>query len=126
VSQRAADLGYTVVLPNGNDKEYQRAQKIAEGCSAAVALSKTSLDDIAAIISGATAMLCSDTGLAHLAAVAATPAITLYAVTDTNLIGTVGGNQRHIVATQDVNNGSMADISVDRVWAEFLPLLTEQ
>ena len=126
VSQRAADLGYTVVLPSGNDKEYQRAQQIAEGCSAAVALSKTSLDDIAAIISGATAMLCSDTGLAHLAAVAATPAITLYAVTDTNLIGTVGDNQRHIVATQDVNNGSMADISVDRVWAEFLPLLTEQ
>ncbi|MGX4675397.1 lipopolysaccharide heptosyltransferase I [SAR92 clade bacterium H246] len=124
-SQRAADLGYTVVLPSGNDKEFKRAQKIAEGCSAAVALSKTNLDDIAAIISGATAMLCSDTGLAHLAAMAATPAITLYAVTDTNLIGTVGDNQRHIVAAQDANNGSMADISVDRVWAEFLPLLTE-
>ena len=126
VSQRAADLGYTVVLPSGSEKEYRRAQKIAEACSGAVALSKTSLDDIAAIISGATAMLCSDTGLAHLAAVAATPAITLYAVTDTNLIGTVGDNQRHIVAAQDANNGSMADISVDRVWAEFLPLLTDQ
>jgi heptosyltransferase-1 len=124
-SQRAADLGYTVVLPSGNDKEFKRAQKIAEGCSAAIALSKTNLDDIAAIISGATAMLCSDTGLAHLAAMAATPAITLYAVTDTSLIGTVGNNQRHIVAAQDANNGSMSDISVDRVWAEFLPLLTE-
>jgi heptosyltransferase-1 len=124
-SQRAADLGYTVVLPSGNDKEFKRAQKIAEGCSAAIALSKTNLDDIAAIISGATAMLCSDTGLAHLAAMAATPAITLYAVTDTSLIGTVGNNQRHIVAAQDANNGSMSHISVDRVWAEFLPLLTE-
>ena len=124
-SQRAADLGYTVVLPSGNDKEFKRAQKIAEGCSAAVALSKTNLDDIAAIISGATAMLCSDTGLAHLAAMAATPAITLYAVTDTNLIGTVGDNQSHIVSSKGTNNGSMADISVDRVWAKFLPLLTE-
>jgi heptosyltransferase-1 len=124
-SQRAADLGYTVVLPSGNDKEFKRAQKIAEGCSAAIALSKTNLDDIAAIISGATAMLCSDTGLAHLAAMAATPAITLYAVTDTSLIGTVGNNQRHIVAAQDANNGSMSHISVDRVWAEFLPLLTK-
>jgi heptosyltransferase-1 len=71
-------------------------------------------------------MLCSDTGLAHLAAVAATPAITLYAVTDTNLIGTLGDNQRHIVASEDINNGSMADISVDRVWSELSPLLAEQ
>ena len=126
VSQRAAELGYTVVLPSGSDKEFKRAQQIAEGCSAAIALAKTSLNDIAAIIFGATAMLCSDTGLAHLAAVAATPAITLYAVTDTNLIGTVGSNQQHLVAAQDIDNGSMADISVDRVWEEFLPLLTEQ
>jgi len=71
-------------------------------------------------------MRCSDTGLAHLAAGAATPAIPLYAVTDTNLIGTVGDNQSHIVSSKGTNNGSMADISVDRVWAEFLPLLTDQ
>jgi len=76
-----------------------------------------------AILSRADGAVCSDTGLAHMAAVAKTPAITLYAVTDTLLIGTEGENQHHIVAEGGIKNASMADISVEMVFKKLEQIL---
>ena len=120
--QRASEQGYSVLLPCGNEKEYSRAKKIAGESPSAIALPKMSLNDIASIMCRAQAAVCCDTGLAHLAAVVALPAITLYAVTDTVLIGTFGENQLHISAGNN-SKANMADITIETVWQKLNPLL---
>ncbi len=120
---KIADQGYSVLLPCGSQDEYERAMAIAKNHCAAIALPKMSLNHMAAILSHATAAVCSDTGLAHMAAVVSTPAITLYAVTDTVLIGTVGDHQQHIVAGETTAGAAMGDISVNDVWHKLSVLL---
>jgi len=115
--------GYSVLLPCGSDSEHARAKTIASCDVAAIALPKMPLNSMAAILSRADGAVCSDTGLAHMAAVAKTPAITLYAVTDTLLIGTEGENQHHIVAEGGIKNASMADISVEMVFKKLEQIL---
>lgn len=122
---KVAAKGYSVLLPCGSDSEYERAKTIASCHQAAIALPKMSLNDMAAILSRAHAAVCSDTGLAHMAAVTKTPAITLYAVTDTLLIGTMGENQQHIIAEGGIEHAAMADISVDDVFKKLEQILPE-
>lgn len=119
---KVVEQGYSVLLPCGNDTEYSRAKAIANDSIKAIALPKMSLNEMASIMCRAQAAVCCDTGLAHMAAVASTPAITLYAVTDTVLIGTQGSDQHHIIAGND-KTASMKDISVEQVWKKLLPLL---
>ena len=123
LTQQVVQKGYSVLLPCGNKQEYERAKTIALNNSQAIALPRLSLNTMAAIMKNAQAAVCSDTGLAHMAAVTATPAITLYAVTDTVLIGTVGRSQQHIVADDSSLKASMQDITVDQVWRQLHPLL---
>ncbi|MCL4150463.1 UNVERIFIED_CONTAM: hypothetical protein GTU68_015166 [Idotea baltica] len=140
--QKAVDQGYSVLLPCGNDTEYLRAKRIADISTKAYALPKLSLNDIAAIAHHAQGAVCSDTGLAHLAAVAGIPAQTIYGSTETLLIGTVGKQQQHIVSDFDcapcykrscpkpeANNGApicMEAISADTVWHRLDTILQAQ
>ncbi|MCC5795819.1 MAG: lipopolysaccharide heptosyltransferase I [Methylophaga sp.] len=96
--QLARAEGFSVLLPCGNDEELQRARQIALIDDQAFALPRLSLNHVAALMQRASGAVCSDTGLAHLAAVASTPAITLYGATDTDLIGTYGKYQQHLVS----------------------------
>ncbi len=97
----ATAQGVSVLLPCGNDAEYARAQAIAADSPLAYALPKLSLDAVAAIMSRAQAAVCSDTGLAHLAAVAGIPAVSLYGPTDIALIGTHGEGQQQLESNFD-------------------------
>ncbi|MBX2808107.1 MAG: lipopolysaccharide heptosyltransferase I [Cellvibrionaceae bacterium] len=119
LTARATAAGYPVLLPCGNESEHQRAQQIAAGNTGAIALPKLSLNAMAAIIASGRAAVCSDTGLAHLAAVAGTPSLTLYATTDSRLIGTEGKHQYHRIAGKGQQPASMAMISVEQVWAQL-------
>lgn len=121
--EKVSALGYSILLPCGSEAEYTRAQSIVQHSPMAIALEKMGLQGMAAIMSHAQAAVCSDTGLAHMAAVASTPAITLYAVTDTVLIGTLGKNQQHIIARDGQADACMDDISVDTVWKKLQDLL---
>ncbi|MFW5451810.1 MAG: lipopolysaccharide heptosyltransferase I [Methylophagaceae bacterium] len=139
---KAVEQGYSVLLPCGNDEEYQRAQQIARINPQAFALPKLSLNNIAAITNKAKGAVCSDTGLAHLAAVAGIPTVTIYGATDTKLIGTYGRNQQQISSDFDcapcykrqcplVNseNGEpvcMMDIDVEQVWNRLQTILQAQ
>ena len=130
--KKAIDKGYSVLLPCGNDEEYQRAQQIAQVSEKAHALPKLSLNEMAALTHKAQGAICSDTGLAHLAAVAAIPTVTIYGATDTQLIGTYGKHQQHIVSDlacspcykrlcplDNADNGQpvcMAKIDAETVW----------
>jgi len=98
---KAVEQGYSILLPCGNDEEYQRAREIAQVSDKAYALPRLALNDVAALTHNAKGAVCSDTGLAHLAAVAGIPAQTIYGSTDTLLIGTVGQQQHHIVSDFD-------------------------
>lgn len=134
--------GYTVLLPNGNEAEYQRAKQIAAVDEQAFALPRLSLNHVAALMHHANGAICSDTGLAHLAAVAGTPAITLYGATDTALIGTYGKHQQHLVSQMpcapcykrrcslaEAKNGEpvcMEAFSAESVWHGLQTLLAAQ
>ena len=135
----ATKEGYSVLLPSGNEAERLRAETIAEGFASATALPKLPLDETAVIMSSAKAAVCSDTGLAHLAAVTETPSITLYGATDTLLIGTFGDKQEHLISKVEcspcysrkcyhklsTNDDAfcMEKFSADEVWQQLTLLL---
>ncbi|HBO37335.1 MAG TPA: lipopolysaccharide heptosyltransferase 1 [Pasteurellaceae bacterium] len=89
-------LGVEIRLPWGNEKEKQRADRIANGIKKATVLPKLSLTELAHQIANANAVISLDTGLAHLSAALDKPNITLYGPTDPTLIGTYGKNQIHL------------------------------
>ena len=130
--EKAVEQGYSVLLPCGNDEERERARQIASISPQAYALPKLSLNEVAAIINKASGAVCSDTGLAHLAAVAGIPTVTLYGATDPKLIGTYGKNQQHIIsdvlekALENPKKGEaigMQNITVEQVWDRLEGLL---
>ena len=139
---KVVDHGYSVLLPCGTDEEQQRAQQIAAVNEKAHALPRLTLNEIAALTYRADAAMCSDTGLAHLAAVAGTPAQTIYGATDTGLIGTVGRHQHHIVSEMncapcykrtcprpEAINGEpvcMDEISIETAWHRLKAILPAQ
>ncbi len=110
--------GIEMILPSGNEEEYQRALKISSFSEKAHVLRPLPLNQIAYIMKKAKFSVCSDTGLAHLSALVNTPSITLYGPTDTKLIGTEGKNQLHLVGS----NNNINSISVDDVISK-LPLI---
>ena len=140
--KKAVVEGYSVLLPCGNEEEYQRAQQIAQVSEQAHALPRLSLNEMAALTHKAQGAVCSDTGLAHLAAVANIPTVTLYGATDTQLIGTYGQQQHHIVSdlacspcykrlcplekAEDGQPVCMANIDADSVWHRLEPNLPAQ
>lgn len=139
---KAAEQGYSILLPCGNDEEYQRAKDIAAVNDQAYALPRLSLNEVAALAHKAKGAVSSDTGLAHLAAVAGIPAQTIYGSTATLLIGTVGDNQQHIISDFDCApcykrtcpkpeaiNGEpvcMSAISAETVWHRLESVLQAQ
>jgi heptosyltransferase-1 len=49
----------------------------------------------------AAGVVCCDTGLGHLAAALDLPSVSFYGPTDAKLIGTLGLNQKHIIASSE-------------------------
>ena len=109
------DSGIEMILPSGNEEEHQRAKQIASISDKAYALRPLPLNETAHIMKKAEFSVCSDTGLAHLSAVVATPSVTLYGPTDTKLIGTEGKNQFHLVGS----NNNIDSISIEDVISEL-------
>ena len=107
--------GFVGLLPSGSIEEYERARKIASVSDQCIALKTLSLNETAFIINQAEGCVCSDTGLAHLAALLNKPSVTMYSVTKTGLIGTKGKNQKHIIAS----DSKMESIHPQLVWKEL-------
>ncbi len=101
--------GYTILLPWGNEAEYQRAERIkAQAHTGAQAvplqtaikvLDKMSLTELMAQLRQVTAVVAVDTGLAHLAAALDKPVVAVYGPTSAGLTGTYGKHQCHLRAT---------------------------
>ena len=107
--------GFVGLLPSGSIEEYERAREIASVSDQCIALKTLSLNETAFIINQAEGCICSDTGLAHLAALLDKPSVTMYSVTKTGLIGTKGKNQKHIISS----DSKMESIHPQLVWKEL-------
>lgn len=92
----ATQAGHTVLLPSGNQAERERAERLARGHDAVIALPHLRLSEIAYLLDHAEAAVCVDTGLSHLCAALDTPSVTIYGATDSGLIGATGQNQIHL------------------------------
>mgnify|MGYP001259447683 CR=1 FL=1 len=92
----AAEAGYEVLIPWGNENERQRAQSISQNNPSVTVLDKQSLSGLASYIIQSTGVIAVDTGLGHLAAALSKPTISLYGPTNPGLSGTFGDKQLHL------------------------------
>jgi heptosyltransferase-1 len=105
--------GYRILLPWGNEREYQRAKQLASTHQKVHCLPKCSLNELAALTQAADAVIGMDTGLMHIAAAFNKKGIALYPVTQPKLTGvltaspqtieSLGGEESlntHLVATK--------------------------
>ncbi|NJN51496.1 MAG: hypothetical protein HC809_06665 [Gammaproteobacteria bacterium] len=81
LARRAVAAGKSVLLPWGNEKERQRAERIAAASGASVAV-RQSLGAIAKVLASASAVVSVDSGLGHLAAAFGVPTVALFGPTD--------------------------------------------
>jgi len=79
------------VLPWGSAMEQVRSLRLAEAIPDAVAPPRLNLNEAAALLGGAQAVIGVDTGLAHLAAALGVPTVGIYTTTDPALTGLYAG-----------------------------------
>ena len=82
--------GLTPVLPSGNARERQRAERIASAVPGAIVAPPLSLRELSTLLGSARLCLGVDTGLVHLATALNTPTLALYIATDPALTGAYG------------------------------------
>lgn len=128
----AIKQGYTVYLTWGNESEKLRAEKIAASSDSCQIMPKMSLSEVAGLLSQASGVVGVDTGLAHLAAALAVPAVTIYTDTSPELTGTCGVSQlclsRMEKTLTDKETAGLKiqlerTLTAPRVWASFQSLL---
>jgi len=103
-----------MVLPWSNPNELARAELITSTLENAIVLPKSSIAELAAVISQAKAAVGVDTGLSHLAAALNIPTIAIYTDTNPALTGVMGSQ------AYAVNLGNIGEIpSVESVLAQL-------
>jgi heptosyltransferase I len=105
----AKNNNLTVLLPWGNETEQQRAERIANQAPNAKVLPKSTLTNIAELMTNSCGVVAVDTGLGHLAAALDIPTISLYGPTLPNLIGTWGKHTTHIMNLQNISAKEVYD-----------------
>ncbi len=139
LAEQAAQTGFAVRLPWGNEVEYERAQRIAAVHADVSVMPASNLQGLAAELTTAVAAVGVDTGLAHLAAALNVPCLTLYGATRADLTGTYGARQARLCSqfpcapclqkkctysgTSAVFPACFAELHVQRVWEALLDLL---
>ncbi|MFZ5524730.1 MAG: lipopolysaccharide heptosyltransferase I [Pseudomonadota bacterium] len=79
------------ILPWGSEAERLRSLRLAESISGAIVPPHLDLNEAAALLGGAQAVIGVDTGLAHLAAALEVPTVGIYTATDPALTGLHAG-----------------------------------
>lgn len=109
LGQHLDDRDTPLILPWGNQREHERAIRIAN-LTDAIVLPKLDLDNLALIITGAEAVVGMDTGLMHIAAALGKPGVALYLTSSAELTGVKTG-----AGFPDIKNLSENDLSVENV-----------
>lgn len=93
LGNRLHDAGLRAVLPWGNDKEKARSERLAAAIPDAICPPRLDLNQAAALLGHARAVIGVDTGLSHLAAALDVPTIGIYTSTDPGLTGLYAGDR---------------------------------
>ena len=132
LAERINAAGLQIKIPWGNQREYQRAQRIASTDSKRITvLPQLTLQQLAIMLYQSTAVVTVDSGLGHLAAALDVPAVSLYGPTSPQLIGSYGNNQIHLAAEKSVDKLAKSQakasvvrfVSADKVWQILKKLL---
>ena len=83
--------GIRTVLPWGSAQEKIRSKRLCSAISGAICAPHTNLNEAAAMLERARAVIGVDTGLSHLAAALGVPTIGIYTATDPGLTGLYAG-----------------------------------
>jgi heptosyltransferase-1 len=93
--------GYDTVLPWGTDRERARSERIAAVLQRASIPERRPLDDVAALIAGATLVVGVDTGLLHIAAALGVPLVAIFVSSEPGLTGPMGAGRILVVGSPD-------------------------
>ncbi|WP_319381749.1 lipopolysaccharide heptosyltransferase I [Thiomicrorhabdus sp.] len=99
--EKAAHLGLKVILPWGNNEERLRSLRLQDELksdSIWVPEKMLTLNEMAAVLKNAKAVVSVDTGLSHVAAALDVPLLVLYRVTDPQLVGADGAKVTRLVS----------------------------
>ena len=115
LGQSLSEQKLALLLPWGNEAEHARAIAIAAGVPQAVVLPKLGLNELAALLSKAKAVVGVDTGLAHLAVALKTPTVAIYTDTEPSLTGLYPG-----LNSPAINLGGLSQIPSPRAVVQAL------
>jgi heptosyltransferase-1 len=88
-----AQQGISTLLPWGNQRERERAERLAQAAQSVQVLPRSRLGELAAIMQQALGVVGMDTGLMHIAAALDKPGLALYPVTEPALTGVQGNSE---------------------------------
>ncbi|MBI4807401.1 MAG: lipopolysaccharide heptosyltransferase I [Nitrosomonadales bacterium] len=91
LGKRLHQAGMYAVLPWGSEQEKSRAERLCAAIPAAVCAPRLNLNEAAALLGRARAVIGVDTGLSHLAAALDVPTVGIYTATDPGLTGLYAG-----------------------------------
>jgi heptosyltransferase-1 len=110
--------GFRAVLPWGSEKEKSRAEHLCAAIPDAILAPRLDLNQAAALLGQARAVIGVDTGLSHLAAALAVPTIGIYTATDPGLTGLYAGanavnlGSKQVSPTVDAVVATLAQLGV--------------
>lgn len=114
LGQRLGARNINIVLPWGNPAECEMSVRIAAALPNSIIPPALSLSDAARLLSGATAVVGVDTGLAHLSVALGRPTIGIYVTTEPALTGLHGAD--NAINLGGGNESSPATPGVELVW----------
>ncbi|MBJ6611556.1 MAG: lipopolysaccharide heptosyltransferase I [Candidatus Thiothrix moscowensis] len=91
-----AQQGIHTLLPWGNQREQERASRLAQTSPFAQVLPRCRLAELAGVLQAASGVIGMDTGLMHIAAALDKPGIALYPATAPALTGVMGNAQQSV------------------------------
>jgi len=114
--EKMAKRGVNVFIPWGSEQEREKVVRLIKGYPLAHILPYLNLNEMAAVVSNAKAIVSVDTGLSHLAAALGIPTMVLYGPTNPSLIGTIGPSQLHIkVQAQGVDESYLNQLALKKI-----------
>lgn len=102
LARQLHQAGIRAVLPWGSEKEKARAERLASAIPDAVCAPRLNLNEAAALLGRARAVIGVDTGLSHLAAALDVPTIGIYTATEPGLTGLHAGARAINLGGRDV------------------------
>jgi len=90
---RLEQMGLRAILPWGSEREKLRAERLCAAIPGAICPHRLDLNEAAAVLGRARAVVGVDTGLSHLAAALDVPTVGIYTATDPGLTGLYAGER---------------------------------